>query len=105
MIVHLSLWPGQSSKVYLDDKSIGRLGLLHPFIQDKLSFRSPVVLFSLDLDSILRAKIPQYENFSKFPSVRRDISIIVNNDISAKEVIDIVRENSANFIEKIFIVI
>ena len=100
---YLSLWPGQSSKVYLDDKSIGRLGLLHPFIQDKLSFRSPVVLFSLDLDSILRAKIPQYENFSKFPSVRRDISIIVNNDISAKEVIDIVRENSANFIEKIFI--
>ncbi len=98
-----SLWPGQSSRVYLDKKTIGRLGLLHPFIQDKLSFRSPVILFTLDLDSVLRTKIPQYESFSKFPYVRRDVSIIVNNNISTNDVIEIVRKNSAKFIEKIVI--
>tara|TARA_E500000331_G_scaffold344069_1_gene379733 strand:+ start:8232 stop:10604 length:2373 start_codon:yes stop_codon:yes gene_type:complete len=100
---HQSLWPGQSSRVYIGENPVGWLGVLHPFIQKKLSFRSPVVLFSLDLDVILSSKLTKYKDFSKQPFVRRDISLIVKEAISSEEVINIIRRKSSRVIEKIVI--
>ena len=46
----------------------------------------------LNLSLISTKSLPKYEKFSKFPSVRRDISVLIDKDISLSEVQKCIRE-------------
>ena len=71
------LHPGRSATVHRDDKPIGWLGELHPSLAAELGFTTPCMLFELDISTGLQAPLPQLAPVSRFPQVRRDLSITV----------------------------
>ncbi len=83
---HPALHPGQSARLSCNGEFIGWLGMLHPTLEKKLGFDSQVFLFELQLDRILNKQIPGFSPLSKFPSVRRDMAIRVEESVSAKQI-------------------
>jgi len=82
---HPALNPGRSAAIYREDARIGWLGELHPQLQQHYEFRHPVILFELDLAAAGKATIPKYQPFTKFPFVRRDLAVVVDERISVAQ--------------------
>ena len=80
---HPALQAGQSAEIHRDGNLVGYLGLLDPRIQKKLDIRSPVFLFELKIDALIPKPISEMTPLSKFPEVRRDIAIIVDQAVNA----------------------
>jgi len=83
---HPALHPGRCAEVVRDGKNIGFIGELHPNLQQELGFQMPVYLFELELEAIVEAVIPVYASPSKYPSVRRDLAFIVNEQVVFQEI-------------------
>ncbi len=81
-----ALHPGQTARIERGGQVAGLLGALHPRLLDELDISGPVYLFELNLSVIEAGFLPQFVPLSRFPAIRRDIAIIVNEGISAEAV-------------------
>ena len=88
---HPALHPGQSAAVLRNGEQIGWLGQLHPKIQASLSINTTVYLFHVDVDKIVQSKLPNFEEVSKFPEVRRDLAFFVDSSVQAADLINIAK--------------
>ncbi|MBO69123.1 MAG: phenylalanine--tRNA ligase subunit beta [Acidiferrobacteraceae bacterium] len=86
-----ALHPGQSAAIWNGKSRIGRIGLLHPELQRKFDFDFDLYVFDLILDSVTCRSIPIYASISRFPSVSRDISLVIDKKYSAEAVAKIIR--------------
>ena len=84
--VHPALHPGQSARIKKDGKSIGWFGALHPEAQKTLDIDQKVYLFELELGSVCDKNVPEFNVLSKFPEVRRDISLLVDEKLSVSAI-------------------
>ena len=83
-----TLHPGQSAKVLnSNDEIVGWLGMLHPLLEKELGFETPVFLFELAQDLLLQKRRASFKSLSKFPSVRRDLALLVKEDVNVGEII------------------
>lgn len=87
-----ALHPGQSAELVLDGAAVGKVGVLHPALARHFDLAPRAVLFELELERLPANTVPAFEPISKFPSVRRDLSIIVDRAIPAGDLVDAVRE-------------
>jgi phenylalanyl-tRNA synthetase beta chain len=75
------LRPGRAARIYRGSTAVGWLGELHPQLLKALNLSSAVFLFELEVDAAFRSKSLQFHKISKFPSVRRDLSIVVDENV------------------------
>lgn len=80
---HSALHPGKSAQIWKENNAIGWMGELHPNWQKKYGLQKNAVMFELDLASLMNKSIPAAKEISKFLPVRRDIAVIVANEINA----------------------
>ena len=80
---HPALHSGQSAAIQRDGETIGYVGLLDPRIQQQLDIRLPIFLFELTIDAVIAKKLAHSEPMSRFPEVRRDIAVIVDQTATA----------------------
>ncbi|MCK5919008.1 MAG: phenylalanine--tRNA ligase subunit beta [Cocleimonas sp.] len=81
-VEHPALHPGQAAKIISNDQIIGFVGALHPRIEKKFGLNQPVFLFELDVDMIRKKNLPNYSSLSPYPSIRRDIALVVDHKIN-----------------------
>jgi len=98
---HPALHPGRSARVLLDGSVIGWIGELHPRWQRKYELPAPVVLFEIDAEPLLDRRLAQYEEVSKFPPVRRDLAVIVDEKIVVQSILDGLRRSKAPIVDAI----
>lgn len=79
---HSALHPGQTAAIYRDDEQVGFIGAMHPQLQKKLGISQSVYLFEITVDSVSQARLPNFHSLSKFPEVRRDIAVIVDQTVA-----------------------
>ncbi len=89
---HPALHPGQTAVVMRDEVSVGTLGGLHPKIAKTLNLNGSVYLFELFLNSIANGRVPKYEGLSRFPEIRRDLAIIIDESTPYTEVAQVIRD-------------
>jgi phenylalanyl-tRNA synthetase beta chain len=89
---HEILYSSQSAALYDGDRHIGYIGALHPTLIKQLKLTSPLYLFELSLDSLTQKRLPVARMISKYPSVRRDIALIVDRTILAEEIRQFIKE-------------
>lgn len=87
-----ALHPGQAARVRCDDGTAGTLGALHPALCQRLDLATPVLVFELPLAALARTGVPRYRAISRFPMVRRDLSVLVDRALPAAALLDSVRE-------------
>jgi phenylalanyl-tRNA synthetase beta chain len=85
---HPALHPGQSAQVMLNDKAIGWIGKLHPKWQQHYELPSGTVLFELDAEPLLKRELAQYVEVPKFPPVRRDLAVLVDENLPVQVLLD-----------------
>jgi phenylalanyl-tRNA synthetase beta chain len=81
--------PGQCATVVEGDHAIGYIASLHPALLAALDLEGPVLCFELEADRIRRRPPPHYRPVSRFPSVRRDIAVVVDRDVPVQAVLDV----------------
>ncbi|WP_165856778.1 phenylalanine--tRNA ligase subunit beta [Marinobacter sp. JSM 1782161] len=91
---HPALHPGQTAELRRDGEFVGWLGALHPQVQKKLDLDGTTFVFELFLNSIVSGYVPNFKEFSKFPEVRRDLAIIIRNELTYAEVQRIARDQA-----------
>ncbi len=80
------LHPGRQAEVKLGGHSVGCLGQVHPSVCQKLKIKQDVYIANLDVKAIQNVLIPDWQAVSKFPKVRRDLSIILKDEITWTQV-------------------
>ncbi len=75
------LHPGQAAKVLRNGIEIGWIGMLHPEIEKKLDLGMKTYLFEIALDALSEGRLPVYEPLSRFPSIRRDLALVMHEDL------------------------
>jgi phenylalanyl-tRNA synthetase beta chain len=59
---------------------------LHPAIEKQLDLDQQVFVFELDVDLISEKKLPEYTKLSPYPSIRRDLALLVARNISYSQI-------------------
>lgn len=81
-----ALHPGQSAQIKINDRHAGWIGVLHPRLTDALGLHHDVMLFEINLEALINPDSPRYETISKYPQIRRDLSFLVDEQISAMQI-------------------
>lgn len=87
---HPACHPGQCASIIKNNQPIGICGRLHPKLEASLDVM-PVFLFELELDTLRQGQLPSFQAFSKYPMIRRDLALILDEQITAKQVIETVK--------------
>ena len=87
-VAHPALHPGRGARVIVDDGVIGWIGELHPKWQKKYGLPESLVCFEVDAEPLLRLPLPQYREVSRFPPVRRDLAVTVDEATPAQAILD-----------------
>ena len=93
---HSALHPGQTARL-VDEKGdlVGYVGLLHPVLEKELDLNQKVYLVEVKISMIQRKAIPIFETITKYPSVRRDLALVMDKNIHVNKIIDyICKEHS-----------
>lgn len=84
---HPALHPGQSAAIILDGKEIGVIGTLHPELERKFGLNGRTIVFEIEWAAIDSRALPQAQAISKFPANRRDIAVVVDQNIASGDLI------------------
>ncbi|MBC8943922.1 MULTISPECIES: phenylalanine--tRNA ligase subunit beta [Xenorhabdus] len=84
---HPALHPGQSAGIYLGNNYIGYIGVVHPELERKLDLNGRTVVFELLWANLADRIIPEMKEVSRFPSNRRDIAIVVPENVAAEDIL------------------
>lgn len=95
---HPALHPGQTAALMRNGAVIGHAGALHPAIGDRLGFDNPLFLFEIDCEAVGAGGAPQYHPISKFPAVRRDLAVVVDESITAEACLQAAREAAGDLL-------
>ncbi len=91
--------------ILTDKKVIGKIGEFKPALFEKLQLEYPVVIMEINLDSLFVLKKPviKYEQVSQFPSVMRDISIIVDKTMNSETLMKEIHLNGSKFLKDVVV--
>ena len=75
--------PGQSAVISVNNDVVGIIGKVHPKVS-----KDDVFVLEIDLDKLLDKKVGKmkYKEISKFPNIKKDLAVIVPNNLTSQEV-------------------
>ncbi|MES2356127.1 MAG: phenylalanine--tRNA ligase subunit beta [Pseudomonadota bacterium] len=100
-VSHPAFHPGRSAQVELNGESVGWIGELHPRWQQKYELPTAPLLFELDADLLSTRLVPAYQEVSKFPPVRRDLAIVVDESLAVDQVFAVLQDRAPELVSDI----
>lgn len=92
------LHPGQSADILVDGKSIGYLGRLHPSLENELDLSTTWVA-ELDQTAVLQSYVSNFTELSRFPSVRRDIALLISDNINVRDIQQLIEKTGGELLD------
>lgn len=83
------LHPGQCADAVVGGQPVACVATVHPEVLKTLEIEGPVLFFELDTGVLPARATPVFRAVSRFPSVRRDISVLVDRDVPVQSVTDV----------------
>ncbi|CZF78950.1 Phenylalanine--tRNA ligase beta subunit [Grimontia celer] len=84
---HPALHPGQSAAIEVGGEVVGYIGTVHPELERKFGLNGRTIVFEIEWSAINKRVIPEAVVISKFPANRRDIAVIVADDVESEAVV------------------
>jgi phenylalanyl-tRNA synthetase beta chain len=88
---HPALHPGQCARILRGGDAVGWLGRLHPELMRRLELTYSAVLFEIETESGLEARVPRFTGISRFPAVRRDLAVVLAEPVAVEALLGTVR--------------
>ncbi|MFX5504624.1 phenylalanine--tRNA ligase subunit beta [Acinetobacter baumannii] len=92
------LHPGQSAEILVDGQSIGYLGRLHPSLENELDL-STTWIAELDQAAVLQSYVSNFTELSRFPSVRRDIALLISDNINVRDIQQLIEKTGGELLD------
>ena len=90
---HPALHPGQGARIRRAGETVGWLGALHPRVQQALELPPGVLVFELAYEALAQGRVPEFSPIAKFPSIRRDLALVVDDEMPAARLQKSLEEN------------
>jgi len=84
---HPALHPGQTAAIWLNEEQIGFIGVVHPELERKLDLNGRTLVFELLWNKVADRVLPDAREISRFPANRRDIAVVVAENVPAADII------------------
>lgn len=97
---HPALHPGQSACIKQNNEVVGWIGALHPEVQKRLDIDPRVFVFEIKQSAIENNSIPSFSALSRFPEVRRDLAISVDEKTPVSEILAVIKETSSDLVKE-----
>jgi len=96
------LHPGRAAEIFAGDRRIGVIGQLHPELQRRYDLEDTYV-FEIELDALVsNANFAiTYETLPKYPSIARDIAVVVDKSVPVANLIAAVREAGGDWLRSV----
>ena len=95
--MHPASHPGRSAQILLRGQAVGWIGELHPQWLQQYNIPQATVWFEVDLVALTQAAVPHAREISKFPPVRRDIAVVVDEDVAAQSLLEAMRAENVPY--------
>ncbi|MDC4605003.1 phenylalanine--tRNA ligase subunit beta [Acinetobacter baumannii] len=92
------LHPGQSAEILVAGQSIGYLGRLHPSLENELDLSTTWVA-ELDQAAVLQSYVSNFTELSRFPSVRRDIALLISDNINVRDIQQLIEKTGGELLD------
>jgi len=95
------LHPGRQANVLYRGKTVGFLGELHPQVAENYGIGERTYVAVLDMPQLveLTSFDRKYEGIARFPSVTRDISMVVKKDVLAGQIEEVIEKKGGKLVE------
>ncbi len=87
--------PGQTAEISVNNDIVGIVGRIHPSVE-----KEAVYVMEINLDKLLEKRVGRmkFKEISKFPTVKKDIAVLVNKDITSKEVETFIKKKAGKLL-------
>lgn len=97
-----NMHPGRTASILLNDAVIGFIGQVHPQLSSTYDLNDVYVaelnvdaLIKADRDTLIQQVIP------KFPSVTRDLALLVDDSISHQDIVRVIKANAGKYLNRV----
>ncbi|CAG0939050.1 partial phenylalanyl-tRNA synthetase beta chain, partial [Gallionellaceae bacterium] len=98
---HPASHPGRSAQILVDGQAVGWIGELHPQWMQQYDIPQAAVWFEVDLKALTQAGVPRASEISKFPPVRRDLAVVVNESVAVQTLLDAMQGAAAPYMAEL----
>ncbi|TAM52677.1 MAG: phenylalanine--tRNA ligase subunit beta [Paraburkholderia sp.] len=102
---HPALHPGRSARIEVDGQCAGWIGELHPRWMQQYDLPHAPILFEIDAQALMERALPTLAEVSKYPPVRRDIAVVVNQNVEVQALLDemhkALSEDACKFVQRV----
>ncbi len=95
---HPALHPGQAAAIVVDGKEVGVIGTVHPELERAFGLNGRTIVFEIEWSAINTRVLPEAVAVSKFPSNRRDIALVVADDIASGDIVEACLDAGGSFL-------
>ena len=93
--------PGRCAEVLVDGAVVGHAGQLHPAVIERSGLPKGTCAVELNLDAMPIVEHNPAPRVSPFPAVFQDISLVVDADVPARDVVEAVRDGAGELLEDV----
>ncbi len=90
------LHPGQGADILKDGQVVGFVGALHPQFAKTLGVNAKVFMFEIEQAALTGRVLPKAQAISKFPTNKRDIAIVVKDNVSYADIVSCIEKVGVN---------
>jgi len=98
---HPSFHPGQCARIERGTDIIGWVGAIHPAIEQALGITGTAYVFELNFASIEARTVPIFAETSKFPSVRRDLAVVIDEKVNFSELYECIFDTTSDTLRNV----
>lgn len=98
---HPASHPGRSAQILLHGQAVGWMGELHPQWLQQYEIPQAVTWFEVEMNALMSANLPRANAISKFPPVRRDLAVIVDENTTAQSLLDAMRGGNIPYVTEL----
>lgn len=96
-----TLHPGQRASVLCDGVNVGYIGRLNPGLQAAVDLNEAPVVFEIALKALQSAKLPAAQGVSKYPHVRRDLALLVDEQVAWSELQECIEKAAPSIVRSV----
>jgi len=88
-----TLFPGRGANIIVEEDKVGIVGDVHPRVTQAFELSNAICLIEVDLEKLLAklTRIKEYQSIPRFPSVTRDIALVIDEQVSYGRVEEIIQ--------------
>ncbi len=89
-----TLHPGRAASIIADNEIIGQIGEIHPNVLTEYDIKEKAFYLELDFKSFKEPIVKKYSSLPKYPTIERDMAVILPKDLDYEKIYDVISESS-----------